>query len=268
MIYCQVRATMKQARRRSQRASQRELFDQRGRDVGIQASLYVVACLSSIIWMIILRCLESVGIHREDEQSVYPLLLLAHFFFPLQGFWNLLIYLRPRYIRWRRREPEQSRIWCLRQSMISTGLPGDAPNNSIISSMMSRVLEPRPTSAFEGPASSLAPMVRGQRPSTESAQQKQQPARTVSYESYFRRGRQDEQQQKEEREEQQKQQTKSTTLDKIHETFEEEHSERQANDYDEECANPTAVLDRTEQPVAATSLTRVSTDTSSVDHDC
>jgi hypothetical protein len=37
----------------------------------------------------------------------YPLLLLSDLFTPLQGFWNAFIYLRPRYLRYRRRQCEK-----------------------------------------------------------------------------------------------------------------------------------------------------------------
>ena len=87
------------------------------RAVATQATLYVAACCNTVIWMVILRTVESSGTRREDESSVYWLSLLTSMTFSLQGFWNFFIFLRPKYLRWRRREPELSRWWAFKQCM-------------------------------------------------------------------------------------------------------------------------------------------------------
>eukprot|EP00541_Cyclophora_tenuis_P017615 CAMPEP_0116566576 /NCGR_PEP_ID=MMETSP0397-20121206/14536_1 /TAXON_ID=216820 /ORGANISM="Cyclophora tenuis, Strain ECT3854" /LENGTH=144 /DNA_ID=CAMNT_0004093487 /DNA_START=186 /DNA_END=620 /DNA_ORIENTATION=- len=71
----------------------------------------------TLLWIMLVRTLESMGVSREDETSVFGLLICLQIFFPLQGFWNFLIYVRPRYLRWRRREPDMSRFWCLQQAL-------------------------------------------------------------------------------------------------------------------------------------------------------
>ena len=57
------------------------------------------------------------GVTREQESSVFGLLVAMHLFYPLQGFWNFLIYVRPRYMKWRRREPYMSRWFCFQQAL-------------------------------------------------------------------------------------------------------------------------------------------------------
>lgn len=116
LIYLRVRQIVVKVRRFST-ISHDDSQRRKKQDVGTQASLYVAACFNTVIWQVVTRTLESMGVHREDESSVLHLLILTNFFFPLQGFWNLLIYVRPRYLRWRRRAPEESRWWSFKQAL-------------------------------------------------------------------------------------------------------------------------------------------------------
>jgi hypothetical protein len=83
-VYLRVRSTINKL---NQNAAGDASRDQRKRDVATQATLYVVACFISIIWMVVVRTLESMGVGRDDEQSVFWLLLLTQIFFPAQGLW-------------------------------------------------------------------------------------------------------------------------------------------------------------------------------------
>jgi hypothetical protein len=82
-----------------------------------QATLYVLASFTTTLCMSILRIIESEGVKRQDESNLFLLTLLTHITYPLQGFWNFLIYIRPRYLRWRHHEPTLSRYWALKQCM-------------------------------------------------------------------------------------------------------------------------------------------------------
>jgi hypothetical protein len=97
------------------------------RAVLIQATLYVSACLTTIFWMMMLRIFESQGVIRSDESKLFWLTLLAHITFPLQGFWNLLIFLRPKYLRWRRQAPTKSRYWAFQQCLANRNPLASAP---------------------------------------------------------------------------------------------------------------------------------------------
>ena len=117
VIYLKVRKTMGRTRRFSMSSTNSATRHRADKQVAVQSTLYVMACIMTLVWSVMLRTLESMGVHRENESDVILLLFLGQFFYPLQGFWNFLIYLRPRYLRWRRREPEQPRWWCFRQAL-------------------------------------------------------------------------------------------------------------------------------------------------------
>jgi hypothetical protein len=93
----------------------------------IQATLYVSACLTTIFWMMILRILGSRGVKRQEESNIFWLIFITHLTFPLQGFWNLLIFIRPKYLRWRRQAPTKSRCWALRQCLTTRNPLASAP---------------------------------------------------------------------------------------------------------------------------------------------
>jgi hypothetical protein len=109
------------------RKERHRLKNSRANAVLIQATLYVLACLSTIFWMMVLRVIESGGFKREDESTIFWLTLLTHLTFPLQGFWNLLIFVRPKYLRWRRQEPAMSKYWAFKQCLFNTHLLANIP---------------------------------------------------------------------------------------------------------------------------------------------
>jgi hypothetical protein len=77
---------------------------QRSTTFAIQATLYVVVFFFT--WFF--PMLQTIfGVSRD--QLYYPLVLLSSILSPLQGFFNLVIYLRPRWMRYRKRHPELSR---------------------------------------------------------------------------------------------------------------------------------------------------------------
>ena len=88
-IYLKVRHTIAQSERFASRGSQQQR-NVRQRDVGTQATLYVFAYFSCIGWMLAVRILESNGVSRDDEQSIYGILLLTGIFYPAQGFWYVI----------------------------------------------------------------------------------------------------------------------------------------------------------------------------------
>ena len=87
--------------------------------VSSQARLYVGAFFLCNIWPLILRVSESQFHNQEDEleAQLYPLLVLQNALFPMQGFWNLLVYVRPKYLKCRRDYPKESKFWALRRAM-------------------------------------------------------------------------------------------------------------------------------------------------------
>ncbi|KAI2505684.1 hypothetical protein MHU86_8743 [Fragilaria crotonensis] len=99
---------------------------EQARAVAIQATLYVLACLTSLMVLVAIAIQQSAGIQREQESDFYWLTVLIGFIFPLQGFLNVLIYLRPRYMQWRRLLPMRSRLWALKQCLTNKIPPSEA----------------------------------------------------------------------------------------------------------------------------------------------
>jgi hypothetical protein len=77
---------------------------QRSTTFAIQATLYVVVFFFT--WFF--PMLQTIFGESRD-QLYYPLVLLSSILSPLQGFSNTVIYLRPRWIRYRKRYPALSR---------------------------------------------------------------------------------------------------------------------------------------------------------------
>ena len=92
--------------------------------VSSQARLYVGAFFVSNIWPLVLRVLESQSHNEEDEleAQMYTLLVLQNIFFPMQGFWNLLVYVRPKYLKCRKEYPQESKLWALRRAMYGNSI--------------------------------------------------------------------------------------------------------------------------------------------------
>jgi hypothetical protein len=102
---------------RKSRRSQADPKTQRIRAVATQAFLYVAAFVLSYIWTAFLRIMESMSFDAEDEAAIFPLLVVQACFTPTQGFFNLLVYIRPRYLRERSKFGSESRWWCFKRAM-------------------------------------------------------------------------------------------------------------------------------------------------------
>lgn len=79
----------------------------RVRRVGVQSLLYCVVFLITYSWTTVLivyyNSAENVG-NPELESDVFPFMLLRSIFIPFMGLWNLLVYVRPRYLTLRGQE--------------------------------------------------------------------------------------------------------------------------------------------------------------------
>lgn len=74
----------------------------RSGDVAVQAQLYIYALYATWLFTTITRVIQTTA-----NENWYPSLLLMAIFFPLQGFWNCFIYLRP---RWKQEQRKQEAI--------------------------------------------------------------------------------------------------------------------------------------------------------------
>lgn len=98
------------------------------RKVANQAMLFVLAFLMTWFFGTLTRILD-----LTKHRTYFPIVILHVLFLPCQGFFNALVYLRPRYIRHVQRHPEDrpTKLWRKfkrsRSSMMnrSTGSPED-----------------------------------------------------------------------------------------------------------------------------------------------
>jgi hypothetical protein len=82
---------------------------ERIQQVAVQAFLYVAAYLGTYSWSVALRVLESQGFTGNDEVRLFPILLLQALFIPATGIFNLMIFLRRKYLHIRKSNPLGSR---------------------------------------------------------------------------------------------------------------------------------------------------------------
>jgi len=93
-IYCYIKEAL-----RTHSNSQSKLQAAQTRQVAIQGTLYVVTFFLSYTPAFVIRILESIGFGSSDEAGIFWLLMLNAFLQPLQGFFNMLVFVRPNYIR-------------------------------------------------------------------------------------------------------------------------------------------------------------------------
>jgi hypothetical protein len=94
--------------------------------VSIQALLFVASYLFTAGWLGLLRIIESMAETPEEElemvSKIYPLMILNAFFAPLQGLFNMMVFLRPKYLKWRHEYPEESRCWVTKRAIFGEGV--------------------------------------------------------------------------------------------------------------------------------------------------
>jgi len=83
------------------------------RMVATQSFLYIASFMLSYGWLYILNVLQTLG--YDNQKELYIILLFASIFYPLQGFSNTFVYIRPKYIRYRQRYNEHTRFWAFQQ---------------------------------------------------------------------------------------------------------------------------------------------------------
>ncbi|CAB9513542.1 expressed unknown protein [Seminavis robusta] len=91
----------------------------RSQAVMVQAAFYVLVFFLNYIWTMVLRNITARDKYwtSEHESDLFVLLVLQAIFLPAQGFFNLCVFSRPKYLRTRKCFPLQSRLWCFRRAM-------------------------------------------------------------------------------------------------------------------------------------------------------
>jgi hypothetical protein len=116
-VYIFVRRKTQASRRHSFRGAAALDNQKTVKDVAHQAVLYMLAYLNGILWALVTRIVfDTIEVQGKDhEPGFYTLAVLSYIFFPLQGFWNSYIYIRPRYLTWLKVNPEGTRLWAVRK---------------------------------------------------------------------------------------------------------------------------------------------------------
>ena len=86
------------------------------RQVATQGLLYVVTFILAYTPAIIIRVIETYSDVPPEEPPLYPLLLVNSLLLPLQGFFNMFVYNRPTYLKFRHVYPEKSYLWSIRMA--------------------------------------------------------------------------------------------------------------------------------------------------------
>lgn len=102
----------------------------RTRAVGMQAVWYTLAFLIAFVSALFLAVLNAIyppeiqeASDLEGEGVVFVGILFIYVFFPVQGFLNWIIYVRPRLIRWKDANPDESWLWAYRRVLSGKKAP-------------------------------------------------------------------------------------------------------------------------------------------------
>ena len=125
LIYCAVSRVLGRTTRTrdgTSSVSYNATVARRNRDVAVQATLYVLAVLIVVPGNLIIKTKEKNGVTSESASEVFAALLWTQICYPLLGFCNCIIFLRPQYVKFRRRYPLESRWWCLKNAVWSRSI--------------------------------------------------------------------------------------------------------------------------------------------------
>ena len=112
-------ATNKQPQQR--KSQQQEQHPQISQKVAMQSFLYVSAFFASFIFSLILVIVSSIDPEGVQSGKYFGIQVLETLFYPLQGFFNFLVYTRAKRCAWRNIELKASIFWIYKQ--IITGAP-------------------------------------------------------------------------------------------------------------------------------------------------
>ncbi|CAB9505512.1 expressed unknown protein [Seminavis robusta] len=100
--------------------------EERLKQVSIQAVLYSLVYLNSMMWPILavtMRSLPGTVEERNGDIYVYVLQLLYATLYPLKGVFNFIVYTRQKVQQWRKAAPRSSILWIYWQIILTTEIP-------------------------------------------------------------------------------------------------------------------------------------------------
>jgi len=94
------------------------------KEAATQGFLYVTTFLLTFLPAFSIQVIEGmVKLGEENLQQVYPLLVLNAILLPLQGFFNVFIYVRPNYNRFKAKNPDDSMTSILKHALFDPNIP-------------------------------------------------------------------------------------------------------------------------------------------------
>jgi len=88
--------------------------------VSSQAFLFVACYLICNVWLGTLGIAEAMTPNENEEQlmqNMYGIMVINSIFAPLQGFLNMLVYIRPKYLKSRQDFPLETKLWATRRAI-------------------------------------------------------------------------------------------------------------------------------------------------------
>jgi len=83
-----------------------------------QALMYSLIFFNNVSWpmgtVILFFATNGSVAAQAGEPRFFAFMILSHFFYPFAGAMNIMVYIRPKYIKWRKAFPDYSRIQILR----------------------------------------------------------------------------------------------------------------------------------------------------------
>eukprot|EP00934_Nitzschia_sp_Nitz4_P005674 Nitzschia sp. Nitz4//scaffold23_size168460//81228//82844//NITZ4_002220-RA/size168460-processed-gene-0.124-mRNA-1//-1//CDS//3329543638//5664//frame0 len=129
IIYRHVRNTI--ARSKATSLSGATTLEERAKSVATQGFLYVGSFLFTYCWAFAVRIMEASGMTAAEEDRFYILYILQAIFLPMQGCFNLLIYVRPNLIQCQKDYPNEPILWSLHRVLCHKGQSRDNMDSSL-----------------------------------------------------------------------------------------------------------------------------------------
>lgn len=101
------------------------------KEAAVQGFLYVSTFLMTSLPSAVVQIMDATNFDQSDQGRLYPLLVLNSMLLPLQGFFNIFIYVRPNYNRFKAAHTEESMWFLLKKALFDPKVPRiGAPSSS------------------------------------------------------------------------------------------------------------------------------------------
>eukprot|EP00980_Cylindrotheca_fusiformis_P012447 scaffold3054_cov129-Cylindrotheca_fusiformis.AAC.11 len=123
IIIVSVRKETRAPRGKTQRrnVSSRQRQQSRLKLVRSQATLYVASFVTCIMWSGILNSAETLVESEEEEKEMmakfFPISVIQAILLPLQGLFNMVVYVRPKYFKVKHDFPKETKTWAIKRAV-------------------------------------------------------------------------------------------------------------------------------------------------------